>query len=126
MLFESPSVNSNIIHIMKKISFIIAMVAALSATAANAATMTGKVTSIYTTGLGDNQDFYVKITPVTGAPAACATGANGNLWFTTLDDAHPHTLQLLLAAYTSGKTVKTVGVNLCKNGAEILRDITIQ
>lgn len=111
---------------MKKLSIALAMIAALSATAANAAVMTGKVTSIATTGLGDNKDFYVKITPISGAPASCATSATGNIWFTTLDGAHPTTLQLLLAAYTTGKNVKVTGINLCKNGSEILQDIVIQ
>lgn len=111
---------------MKKFSIAVALIAALSATAANAAVMTGKVTSIATTGLGDNQDFYVKITPTSGTPATCATSPTANIWFTTLDGAHPTTLQLLLAAYTTGKSVKVTGINLCKNGSEILKDIVIQ
>ncbi|MDI1260971.1 hypothetical protein [Aquabacterium sp.] len=111
---------------MKKFSIAVALIAALSATAANAVVMTGKVTSIATTGLGDNEDFYVKITPTLGTPASCATSPVGNIWFTTLEGAHPHTLQLLMAAYTTGKSVKVTGLNLCKNGAEILKDIVIQ
>lgn len=109
---------------MKKISLVLALVAALSASFANATAVTGKVTKIATTGIGDNQDFYVTLAPVTGGGTA-ACGAN-TFWFTTLDGAHPNTLELVKSAYIAGKTVKFTGINLCKNNGEILKDIVLQ
>ena len=117
---------------MKKVSLILALVAGLSASVANASTVTGKITAVQTNGHSQPGWVYFKITPAvgSGAPAACATAALTNFAFFDGDNGqaieNPHVQNLVLAAYNGNKTVTVTGLNVCNNNRELLSGIVIQ
>jgi hypothetical protein len=113
---------------MKKLSLVVALVAGLASTmsAQAAQTITGKVTSIMTqdgwpgsidpNGSGTYYTF-VRVTPsttssTTGTPNACVSSGKAG-WFAipVLSGENNPTMNLLQAAYISGKVVTIAGSN---------------
>ncbi len=119
---------------MKKIAFIALALAASSAFAVT--TATGKINSISFSN--QNQTYTVGLTVTSGTPAACNTTTTYTFQSTRGDanvnatggeaSSFAQGVDLLLAAYSGGKTVTLKGLGICNtvNGGEQLGVVTLQ